>query len=151
MVLSSPVKVILVSERGGIDPLLIERFRRIFQKYDEIYIRRAFKVEDVRPTIEAMGGEFVLVDPYHHRKKYTEIVSGIRRAQGRKFIFSFMDREREGSVFGLHTAHSLIKLEGTGSGFRAKILKSVSVENIEIPFGTWEIFGRSEEGLVRWL
>jgi hypothetical protein len=46
----------------------------------------------------------ILVDPYHHRKLYGEIVSATRNAE-RVFIFSFMDREKEGSIFGLHSAH----------------------------------------------
>jgi hypothetical protein len=51
-----------------------------------------------------MNEDMILVDPYHHRKLYGEIVSAIRNA-GRVFIFSFMDREKEGSIFGLHSAH----------------------------------------------
>ncbi|MDT7876767.1 MAG: hypothetical protein RQ872_08640 [Sulfolobaceae archaeon] len=86
------------------DPELIRRFREIFNVKGEIYIRRAFKAEDVKPTIEAMNEDMILVDPYHHRKLYGEIVSAIRNA-GRVFIFSFMDREKEGSIFGLHSAH----------------------------------------------
>jgi hypothetical protein len=33
------------------DPELIRRFREIFNVKGEIYIRRAFKAEDVKPTI----------------------------------------------------------------------------------------------------
>jgi hypothetical protein len=51
IVLSSPIKVVIVGERGGIDPELIRRFREIFNVKGEIYIRRAFKAEDVKPTI----------------------------------------------------------------------------------------------------
>ncbi|EZQ11372.1 hypothetical protein [Candidatus Acidianus copahuensis] len=151
IVISSPVNVVIVSERGGLDPLLIKRFQRIFGRTDEIYIRRAFKAEDVKPTIEAMKGDLIVIDPFHHRKKYSDIVSAIRRIAGRKFIFSVMNRETEGSTFGLHSDHSVIKLERTKRGFKIKIIKSVTVGEIEIPFGTWEIYGKAEEGLTKWL
>jgi hypothetical protein len=155
LVVSAPVKVVIVAERGGLDPLLIERFRRIFGWKGEIYLRRAFKVEDVKPTIEAMEeveGNLVVVNPYHHRRKYAEIVSALRKSEGRKFLFSFMDREKEGSIFGTHSAHAIIKLEPGTRGFRAVLKKSVTYSEIDIPFGFWEIYGKSEgEGLIKWM
>jgi hypothetical protein len=152
IVLSSPIKVVIVGERGGIDPELIRRFREIFNVKGEIYIRRAFKAEDVKPTIEAMNEDMILVDPYHHRKLYGEIVSAIRNA-GRVFIFSFMDREKEGSIFGLHSAHSLIRLERrSNKSFSFKIIKSVNTDEVEIPYSIWELFGKSKgEGLLTFL
>lgn len=152
IVLSSPVKVVIVGERGGLDPTLIRRFREIFDKKGEIYIRRAFKAEDVKPTIEAMKEDMIILDPYHHKRLYNEIVPAIRNA-GRVFIFSFMDREREGSIFGLHSAHSLIKLERKGSkSFSFKIIKSVTRDNVELSYPIWEIFGKSKgEGLLPFL
>ncbi|AHC52176.1 hypothetical protein SUSAZ_09875 [Sulfolobus acidocaldarius SUSAZ] len=152
IVVSSPVKVIIVGERGGLNPLLIERFKRIFQRDGDIYIRRAFKVEDVRPTIEEMGDEFILINPYHHGKNYTEIVAGIRKTKGRKFLFSSMDREVNGSLFGSHSVHSMIRLERGERGFKAIVVKSVILKEVEIPFGYWEIFGKDEgEGLMKWI
>ncbi|BDC18544.1 hypothetical protein [Acidianus sp. HS-5] len=148
LVLSSPIKVVIVSERGGIDPGLVERFEHIFLKKSEIYIRRAFKAEDVNPTIEAMGdGELVILDPFHHKRLYTEIVSSIRKRKGRTFIFSFMDREKEGSIFALHSSHSVIKIAKRGKGgFSFIVMKSVTVDNVEIPYSVWEIFGKSKGG-----
>ncbi len=159
IVLSSPVNVIIVGERGGIDPLLIERFRRIFEKDDEIFIRRAFKVEDVKPTIDAMGeGDLIVVNPYHHGKNYTEIVGTIRmkvfneRRTGKKiFVFSNVDRRTKGSIFGLHSAHSVIELKSTNRGFIAKIVKSVITKEVEIPYGFWDIYGKYDDGLMKWL
>ena len=151
IVLSSPVKVVIVAERGGIDPTLVERFENIFQKKEEIYIRRAFKAEDVKPTIEAMGKEMIIIDPYHHKRLYTQIVSAIRNA-GKVFIFSAMDREKEGSIFGLHTSHSLIKLTRGKRGFSFRIIKSVTIGDIEIPYSFWDIYGKSEgEGLITFM
>lgn len=157
--LSAPVKVIITSERGGIDPLLIERFRRIFGNRGEVFIRRAFKAEDLVPTIEAMDkmvlADLIIIDPYHHHKRslYDSIVSAIRRAKGsKKFIFSFMDREKEGSIFGLHSVHSIIELKRGNRGFKAVFRKSTVVEEVEIPYSFWEIFGMdSGEGLLSWI
>ncbi len=144
--------MIIIGERGGIDPLLIARFKRIFQRDGEIYIRRAFKAEDVRPTIDSMGDEFIVINPYYYRKNYTETVAGIRKTKGRKFLFSNMNREVKGSLFGAHSAHSMIKLERGKRGFKATIIKSVIVREIEIPFGFWEIFGKDDgEGLMKWI
>ena len=152
IVLSSPIKVVIVGERGGIDPELIRRFREIFNARGEIYIRRAFKAEDVRPTIEAMNEDMIIVNPYHHRKLYGEIVPAIRNA-GRVFIFSFMNREKEGSIFGLHSAHSLIEIKRRGEkGIAFRIVKSVIRSEIEIPYPIWEIFNKNQgEGLLNFM
>ncbi|BCS93930.1 hypothetical protein [Metallosphaera javensis (ex Sakai et al. 2022)] len=152
--ISSPILVVIVSERGGLDPVLVRRFQRIFNVSGDVKLRRAFKAEDVEPTIRAMEDrELVVVDPYHHknRREYTRIVGALRERRSRRFLFSYMDREREGSVFGLHTAHSVIRLERSRTGFRAIVLKSVTVDNVEIPYGLWDIYGRGEEGLMKWL
>jgi hypothetical protein len=95
----------------------------------------------------------IVIDPYHHHKKilYTQIVSRLRRFKGKKFIFSFMDREREGSIFGLHSAHSIIKLEKCVKGFKVRIVKSTITKEIEIPYSFWEIFGQDNEGLLKWI
>ncbi|AWS00214.1 hypothetical protein [Metallosphaera hakonensis] len=152
--ISSPIMVVIVSERGGLDPVLVRRFQRTFGTEGEVRLRRAFKVEDVEPTLKSMGDtELIVIDPYHHRKprEYSKIVGALREKRGRKFVFSYMDREKEGSTFGLHSAQSVIKLERSHSGFRAIIVKSVLIDNIEIPFGLWSIYGRTEEGLMKWI
>ncbi|WP_338602636.1 hypothetical protein V6M85_02620 [Sulfolobus tengchongensis] len=152
--LSAPIYVVLVSERGGLDPYLIGRFQDIFNNHNEVYLRRAFKAEDVPPTIESMrDNDLIIIDPYHHNKIYDEIVSAIRKVKGRKFIFSFMDRERKGSIFGLHSAHSLIKLEMGIRGFKFVIKKSVTIKEIEIPASILTLYGKIEEdeGLMRWI
>ncbi|MEM3213913.1 MAG: hypothetical protein QXX88_03370, partial [Metallosphaera sp.] len=140
--LSSPSTVVIVSERGGLDPTLVKRFQRIFGTEGEVSLRRAFKAEDVAPTIKAMvGDELIVIDPYHHRKtsEYQKIVGALR---GKKvFMFSYMNREREGSLFGLHSAHSVIKLEKTRTGFVARLVKSVTLDNISVSYGFWSLFG----------
>jgi len=148
---SSPVQVVLVGERGGLDPNMVERFQRIYGVTGEIRVRRAFKVEDVSQVLKAVRGEAVIVDPYQHRKCYSNIVKYLRLDGSRKYIFSFMDREREGSLFGAHSAGSILKLSRTKGGFKVEIIKSVTLGRLEIPFATWEIFGRSESGLIRWI
>ncbi|MCY0861283.1 MAG: hypothetical protein OWQ52_02530 [Metallosphaera prunae] len=152
--LSSPVLVVVVSERGGLDPVLVRRFQRIFNVTGPVKLRRAFKAEDVEPTIRAMEDmELIVIDPYHHRngREYSKIVGALRERGARRFLFSYMDRQREGSTFGLHSAHSIIKLERTRTGFRAVIMKSVIIDNVEIPYGLWDIYGRGDEGLMKWL
>lgn len=152
--ISAPVFVVVVSERGGLDPYLVKRFQNVFDNHSEVYVRRAFKVEDVPETIKAMSdNELVIVDPYHHRKDYDKILSALRKGKGRKFIFSFMDREREGSIFGLHTAHSVIKLVKGKRGFKFVIVKSVTTREIEIPNSIWELYGKvvDDGGLLRYL
>jgi hypothetical protein len=101
IVLSSPIKVVIVGEGGGIDPELIRRFREIFNVKGEIYIRRAFKAEDVKP-LEAMNEDMILVDPYHHRKLYGEIVSAIREEFSSSALWI---GKRRAQFFGLHSAH----------------------------------------------
>jgi len=152
--ISAPVFVVVVSERGGLDPYLVKRFQNVFGNHSEVYIRRAFKAEDVPETIKAMGdNDLIVIDPYHHRKDYDKIVSALRKGKGRKFIFSFMDREREGSIFGLHTAHTVIKLVRSKRGFRFVIVKSVTTREIEIPNSLWELYGKAVEyeGLLKYL
>ncbi|BFI76841.1 hypothetical protein [Sulfurisphaera ohwakuensis] len=151
--LSSPVYVVVVSERGGLDPYLVKRFQRIFSNEEEVYIRRAFKAEDVPLTIESMGDDdLIIIDPYHHKKEYTRIVAAIRKGKGRKFLFSFLDREREGSIFGSHTAHSIIKIVRSKRGFKFIFIKSVITREIEIPNSIWDLYDKvNEEGLLRWL
>ncbi|ARM75249.1 hypothetical protein [Acidianus manzaensis] len=154
--LSAPVFVVIVSERGGLDPYLIKRFQHVFSTHGEVYLRRAFKPEDVPPTIESMNGhDLIIIDPYHHRKNYNEIISSIRKLKigTKKFIFSFMDREKEGSIFGLHSTHSLIKIEREKGGFRFIIKKSITTKEMEIPSSIWNLYGKIEEseGLVKWL
>jgi len=150
--LSAPVDVVLVGERGGLDSLLLRRLQRTFRNRGEVYLRRAFKAEDVAPTIRAMEGEeVVVVDPYHHFKGYSQIVGAMRGREGREFVFSLMDRERRGSVFGLHSAHSIFKLEDRGRGFKVKLIKSPTRGEVEFSYGKWEIYGRYERGLLRWI
>ncbi|AWR96225.1 hypothetical protein DFR86_00805 [Acidianus sulfidivorans JP7] len=152
---SAPVHVVIVSERGGLNPYLIKRFQNIFNNYNEIFLRRAFKVEDVDLTIDSMGdNDLVIIDPYHHRKDYAKIISSLRKGKGRKFLFSFMNREKEGSTFGLHSAHSIIKLVRDKSGFRFIVIKSVSVREIEIPNSIYDLYGKKTEedsGLLKYL
>ncbi|BFH72081.1 hypothetical protein SJAV_00250 [Sulfurisphaera javensis] len=152
--LSSPIHVVIVSERGGLDPYLVKRFQDVFDIHEEVYIRRAFKAEDVVPTIESMGDEdLIIIDPYHHKKLYTEIASAIKKRKGRTFTFSFTNRELHGSIFGLHIAHSLIKLEKGRRGFRFVIKKSVIIREIEIPESIWSLYGKvdEDEGLLKWV
>jgi len=152
--LSAPVYVVIVSERGGLNPYLVKRFQNVFDNEAEVYVRRAFKAEDVPVTIEAMGEkDLIVIDPYHHRKDYTRIVASLRKGEGRKFIFSFMDREREGSLFGLHTSHSLVKLVKGKKGFKFVILKSVITREIEIPRSMLDLYGKrvEDEGLLKYL
>jgi hypothetical protein len=53
---SSPVQVVLVGERGGLDPNMVERFQRIYGVTGEIRVRRAFKVEDVSQVLKVVRG-----------------------------------------------------------------------------------------------
>ncbi|BBD73317.1 hypothetical protein HS1genome_1706 [Sulfodiicoccus acidiphilus] len=112
---------------------------------------RAFKVEDVPPTLKATQVDTVVVDPYHHRRKYSQVVAALRTSPARKFLFSFMDREREGSTFGLHSAHSVLELRRGLRGFVVRVVKSADGPELEFPYGTWDMFGRGGEGLTKWI
>jgi hypothetical protein len=149
--LSAPVTVVVVAERGGLDPQLVERFQRTFGTRGEVRVMRGFKVEDVPPTLQVSEEEMIVVDPYHHRRKYSTIVSALRSSMWRKFVFSFMDRESEGSTFGLHSAHSVFELKRGIGGFAVRVVKSVTTGELEIPYGNWDMFGRGDPGLMRWL
>ncbi|QXJ35045.1 hypothetical protein [Saccharolobus shibatae] len=152
--ISAPVYVVVVSERGGLDPYLIGRFQNVFDNHAEVYIRRAFKAEDVPITIDSMGdNDLIVIDPYHHRKNYTKIVLSLRKVRGRKFLFSFMDREREGSIFGSHTSHSMIKLVKSARGFKFVIVKSVTSREIEIPSYLLDLYGKVNDdgGLLKYM
>jgi len=105
--ISAPVYVVVVSERGGLDPYLIGRFQNVFDNHAEVYIRRAFKAEDVPITIDSMGdNDLIVIDPYHHRKNYTKIVSSLRKVGvGSSCSVLWIGKERV--RFSVHTLLTL--------------------------------------------
>lgn len=153
-VLSSPIYLLVVGEHGGLDPSLILRFQRITGKRDEIFLRRAFKAEDVSASISAFDSDkdLIIINPYVFGKEYTEVVGEVRKRKGKTFIFSLFNREKRGSVFGLHTAHSIIRVDRSKRGFKFVFIKHVYVGNIEVPFGFYDLYAFEErEGLLHWM
>ncbi|MGC9071085.1 MAG: hypothetical protein ACP5HK_00065 [Acidilobus sp.] len=145
------VKVLVVAERGGLDPWLIRAYQRAAGVRGIVLVRRAFKPEDVPPSIDAMGeGDLVVINPYGLRRLYTGIVAAIRGRQGRTFVFSAMDRTREGSVFGLHSAHSVIGVDRTREAIRFRVLKSVTSAELELRYPLAALYMRESRGLEPW-
>jgi len=131
----APANLIIVGARGGFNPLIFKRFCRIFNKINpELYIQRAFKAEDIEPSIIDKKSDLPLViyNPYTYRKLYANIIKAIRNSRNRVLIFSLMDRKRKGSTLGAHIAHSMIELRKDMRGFQARIVKSVLVAPITI-------------------
>ena len=151
--LSYPVvKVLVVAERGGLDPWLIRAYQRVAGVRGTILVRRAFKPEDVPPSVEAMGdGDLVVINPYGFRRLYAAIVGAIRRREGRTFIFSAMDRLREGSVFGLHSAHSLVEVARLRDAVRFRLVKSVTSAEVELTYPLSALYMREARGLEPWI
>lgn len=149
---SAPVNVLVVGERGGLDPYLLIQIARATGRgpvEEGLIVRRAFKAEDVPSSIESFDGDLVVIDPYHHNKLQNRVASAIKERGGRTFLFSFGDRKRYGSAFGWHVASSVIELKEVEGGFKAKVVKSPSHPELELTFSS--IFWRGDEGLSRWL
>jgi len=146
------IKVLVVSERGGLDPWKVRTFQRAFGVEGRVLVRRAFKAEDVPPSVIAMGeGDLVVINPYGFFRLYSHIVGSMRARRGRTFVFSPFDRERRGSVFGLHSAHSVIEVRRTYRGVRFRVVKSPSHAEVELVYPIQSLFGRSSVGLEAWL
>jgi hypothetical protein len=147
------IKVLVIAERGGLDPWKIRSYQRIFGVDGKVLIRRAFKAEDVPPSVEAMGdGNLIVINPYGFFRLYSEIVGALRKRRVAKtFVFSPFDRERRGSIFGLHSAHSIVKLERGVRGIRFKLVKSPNHGEVELTYPIQELFGKESVGLELWL
>ncbi len=149
---SAPVNVLVVGERGGLDPYLLIQIARAIGREsveEKLIIRRAFKAEDVPPSIESFDGDLVIIDPYHHNRLQGSVASAIKERGDRTFLFSFGDRRKFGSVFGWHVASSVIELKEVEGGFKARLIKSPSHPEVELAFSS--VFWRAEQGLSRWL
>ncbi|MGC9105384.1 MAG: hypothetical protein ACP5HQ_03035 [Thermoprotei archaeon] len=146
------VKVLVVAERGGLDPWKVKSYQRAFGVNGRVLVRRAFKPEDVGPSVEAMGaGDLVVINPYGFFRLYTHIVGAMRRRGGRTFVFSPFDREKRGSVFGLHSAHSVIEVTRGSRGVRFRVVKSPDHGEVELSYPIQSLFGRESVGLEAWL
>lgn len=146
------MKVLVVAERGGLDPWLVRAYQRVAGVRGTVLVRRAFKPEDVPPSVEAMGdGDLVVINPYGFRRLYAAIVGAIRRREGRTFIFSAMDRLREGSVFGLHSAHSLVEVVRLRGAVRFRLVKSVTSAEVELTYPLSALYMREARGLEPWI
>ncbi len=146
------VKVLVVAERGGLNPWLVRAYQRAAGVRGTVLVRRAFKPEDVPPSVDAMGeGDLVIINPYGFRRLYVAIVGAIRRREGRTFIFSLMDRLREGSVFGLHSAHSLIEVARLRGAVKFRVVKSVTSAEVELTYPLSALYMREFRGLEPWI
>mgnify|MGYP001772560771 CR=1 FL=1 len=147
------IKVLVIAERGGLDPWRVRSYQRVFGVEGKVLVRRAFKAEDIPPSVEAMGeGDLIVINPYGFFRLYSAIVGALRKRRvGRTFVFSPFDRERRGSIFGLHSAHSIIKLERGVRGVRFKLIKSPNHGEVELSYPIQELFGKESVGLELWL
>ncbi|BCU71469.1 hypothetical protein [Stygiolobus caldivivus] len=146
---SAPVNVVLVQEFGKFDPFLVKKFQRLLGNTSEVFIRRAFKAEDVKPTIESFDKELIVIDPYFHGKKYTEITSSLRRE-----VWVFTREVRglpQGGAFNHHSMHVIVKVKRSKWGFRFYLIKHPTMPYMEIPVSIEGMYkGEESNGLLAW-
>ena len=148
---SAPVNVVVVQDFGLFDPFLVKRLQRVLGNSGEVYVRRAFKAEDVKATIESFEGDVIVIDPYHHRKNYTEITSALRRA-----VWAFTREVKglpQGGAFNHHSMHVIVKVSRGKWGYRFRFVKHPLLSDVEIPLSVKEIAngGIQERGLLAFI
>ncbi len=147
---SAPVNVVVVQDFGLFDPFLVKRLQRLLNNEGEVYVRRAFKAEDVKATIESFRGEVIVVDPYHHRKAYTEITSALRRA-----VWVFTREVKglpQGGAFNHHSMHVMVRVSRGKWGFRFRFVKHPLLPDFELPISLNELYrGEEEKGLIAYM
>ena len=147
---SAPINVVIVQEFGKFDPFLVKKFQRITGNYGEIVIRRAFKAEDVKPTIDSFQGEVIVIDPYFHRKNYTVITSALRR---NVWVFTReVNGLPQGGAFNHHSMHVIVRVSSSKWGYRFYIKKHPLMPELEIPISIEGIYrGEEYKGLLAWV
>jgi hypothetical protein len=151
---SAPVGLLVVGERGGLNPYALLQLARALGKEgigEAVYLRRAFKAEDVPDSVSAFSGPLIVVDPYHHGKLGDRIAGAIKERGDRTLLFSFGDRRRFGSAFGWHVATSVFFLREVKGGFKVKLVKSPVFPEVELSYSTGSLFGQAGDGLFPWL
>ncbi|HLI46969.1 MAG TPA: hypothetical protein VKU94_07235 [Geobacterales bacterium] len=155
LALLAPVNLIIVGVRGGFDPLIFRTFCRIFNRNNvNLYIQRAFKAEDIEPTLLESKNSLPLViyNPYGYRRLYARIVSAIKNSRSKVLIFSPIDRKKNGSTLGAHVAHSIIELKEAKNGIKARIIKSVTTGPITFEFTKGMIYyNLRQKSLLDWI
>ena len=134
---SAPVNVVIVQDFGLFDPFLVKRLQRAINNPGEVYVRRAFKAEDVKATIESFDGEVIVIDPYHHGKSYTEITSALRRT-----VWAFTREVKglpQGGAFNHHSMHVIVRVTRGKWGYRFRFMKHPLLPDMEIPVSVEEI------------
>ncbi|BCU66630.1 hypothetical protein HS7_00670 [Sulfolobales archaeon HS-7] len=147
--ISAPISVVIVQEFGRLDPFTIKRFQRILQNSSLIYVKRAFKAEDVAPTIDSVEGEVIVIDPYHHGKLFTKISSSLRR---RAFVFTREINDRPyADHFNLHEMNAIIRVKKGYKGYLFQLIKHPSRPYSEIRVSIHEMLGKAySPGLLQW-
>lgn len=153
IVLLSPLNLLIVKTYGGLNPLLINTFKRIIGKHRiDLGIRRAFKAEEIAESIRGfdINEKLIIYNPYSFKKLYANIIGAIKSRRTRTIIFSLMNRRKEGSTFGLHIAHTVIEIKEYRKGLGFKFIKSPIVGNIEIKIPLTSILGNYKIELTNW-
>ncbi len=151
---SAPIDLLLVGERGGLNPYSLTQLARVLgisNIDDKIFVRRAFKVEDVPASISSFKGELIIVDPYHHGKFIDEIAASIKERGSRTLIFSFGNRLNYKSTFGWHVASSILELKETKGGFKVRLIKSPAFPEFELKYPVGALYCDEKTGLGPWL
>jgi len=146
LVESAPVNLILLGERCRIlEPYLLLSFSRILGKsLDGIKVKRAFKREDVFPTIESMYGNLIIMNPYVYGNVYDSLM---RRREGKTFLFYLNE------PVGLRAETSILDIEKIEKRnlFSIIVRKSPSYPNLRMTFPTRILYFRQEQGILKWV
>gem|GEM_PF-416147 len=149
---SAPVAVVVVGERGGLNPYLLLRISRALGRSvsvrDLVLVKRAFKAEDVPPTISSLEGDVVVIDPYHHGKLCGLIAAAVKEREGRTMLFSPRDRRKACGAYSWHVPSTIIELRSMSHGFEALVLKSPRFPEMAVSLPPALAF--EEKGLMLW-
>ena len=153
IVMLSPLNLLIVKTYGGLNPAYLNTFKRILKTEVDIGIRRAFKAEEIAESIKAFeeDKDLIIYNPYGFRKFYAKLIGAIKARRARTIIFSSMNRKKEGSMLGLHIAHTVIEIKEYKRGLGFKFIKSPIIDEIEIKIPLNLILNNYKIELTNWL
>lgn len=141
---SAPVSLLLVGD-ARIDPYLLRAFSRITEKEveDKVRVRRAFKREDVVPTLNSFAGDLIIVNPYIYG---CSIYPSLIKRKGRTFLFFTTEKTY------LRAESSILELRREKEGdMIVRVRKSPSHPELKVKFPAYLLHCKEEFGLSKWL
>ncbi len=144
LVESAPVDLVLVGS-AEIDPYLVNTFSRILGKsvVELVHVRRAFKREDVLPTLDSFKGDLIIVEPYIY---HSHIYSGLMKRKGSRTFLFFTSETNT-----LRAETSILDLYRHGKEIMVKVRKSPSYPKTTVKFPIYQLYCKEEVGLAKWL